>query len=332
MRNNTIIFSFKNLPVAFVVLLILFIITEAFIYSERANFIKDFWNKFLINENELLKVKENYDYAIIGDSIQKTGINPLEVDRDLINLGLPGGKPMSLFLLLNRYLKTHKPPKVIFLYIDPEDPRDSLYVILRFFVNIPEFVSIWKDLTWEERKIFFMKYWASLDIRKTSIVIRDLYPYSNRVFLNALIKNRGYMPSPRADHSISSAYFMENGDRVIKDIYITDKDIKYLNKIMELAKSKNIKIVFLGFVVPRELYIIMSKTGFNKKYVKFFEELKSRYPGTHSVKEPILYIENQYFGDPSHVNKEGSKIYTEYFKNSIFIPATSIGKGNINEN
>ena len=331
MRKSTIIFNSKHLPIAFIVVLILFIATEAFIYSGRADLVKDFWNKFLINENELLKVKENYDYVIVGDSIQKTGINPLGVDGDIVNLGLPGGKPMSLFLLLNRYLKTHKSPKIIFLYIDPEDPHDSLYVILRFFVNVPELLSIWKDITWEERKVFLMKYWASLDIRKISIITRDVYPYSNKVFLETLIRNRGYMPSPRSEHSISNTYFIENGDRVTNDIHITEKDMKYLDKIVELAKSKDIKVVFLGFVMPRELYLIMKKTGFNEKYLKFFEKLKNRYSGTQSVNEPILYIDNKYFGDSSHVNKEGSKIYTEYFKNNIFGPATSIDKGVIDE-
>lgn len=318
MSGNITTSNFKKIPIALLIALILVIASEALIYSNRAELITDFWNKFLINEQNLIGGQKNFDYLIVGDSIQKTGIDPKLVSDKLLNLGLPGGKPMSLYLLLERYLKNHEPPKVIFLYVDPEDPHDSLYVILRYFVAIPEFFSVWKDLSWRERLVFLMRYWASLDLRKVGLTIRDKYPYSNKIFLNELLKNRGFMPSPRSHMAITENHFRVTRERVNDAVSISDKDMEYLDKFMKLAASKNIKIVFLGFLMPKELLAIMELTGFNAKYKEFFESLKARYPEADFVSEPILYLDNGYFGDPSHLNSKGAMLFTDYFKKEVF--------------
>ncbi len=318
--KNTTIFSSNKLPAACVAALLLLILTEALIYVNRPLFIKDYWNKFLINEHSLIDQKRDYDYLIIGDSIQKTGIDPLKVDNDLLSLGLPGGKPMSQYLLLDRYLKTHKPPKAIFLYIDPEAPMDSLFVILRYFVSIPEAITIWRDLKWSEKQIYLMKFWASLDLRKTGLIKRAEYSGTNTKFLDTMIANRGYMPIPDADKSIGDDYFKNHKDRYQRAISFSKNDLKYLDKLTALAESKKIRVVFIGFVLPKELHDILEISGFNKSYWAFFKYLQVRYKKAYFVKQNIMFLDNKYFGDQAHVNNEGSEIYTEYFKNKIFMP------------
>ena len=301
----------------------LFVAAEAILYLNRAEFIDDFWNKFIINEHVLIELPKDYDYLIVGDSIQKTGIKVTDVSGDILNLGLPGGKPMSLYLLLKRYLENHKPPKAIFLYVDPEPALDSTYVILRYFVNIPELVFIWKDLTAEERRVFFMRYWPSLDLRKVGLTKRDVYRGSNALFVDTLKKNNGYMPSPRSGNSLSEDFFIKNKQRLQYKVSISKIDVKYLNKLMALANSRRIKVVLLGFVVPKELYVALENTGFNKDYDTFYGKMRRDYPSAYSIKKPMMYIDNKYFGDYSHVNKKGSDIYTRYFKNQIFEPTAS---------
>lgn len=324
MSRNTTTFSSKKIPVALLAALSLFLMTEAFLYSNRAALIKDYWNKFLINEHSLLDQKKDYDYLIVGDSIQKTGIDPVKVDDGLLNLGLPGGKPMSQYLLISRYLKHHKAPKAIFLYVDPEPPMDSLFVILRYFVSIPEAISIWNDLSWSEKEIFLMRYFASLDLRKTGLVRRVDYSGTNKEFIDAMLANRGYMPLPTAGDSIEPDYFKKHKERYQKKISFSKNDLKYLDKIISLCDSENIRVIFIGFVLPKELHDILEESGFNKNYWAFFRYLQMRYKKAYFVKENLMYLDNKYFGDRSHVNSEGSRLYTEYFKNRIFAPAKEI--------
>lgn len=330
MPRDTTTSSFKapsRLPGGFLIVLALFLITETAVYSARPHLVDDFWNKLIINEQTFIDKSADSDYLIMGDSLQRTGINPAQVNGKLLSLCLPGAKPQGLYLLLKRYLKRRKPPKVIFLFVDPEDPKDSLFVILRYFVSIPEFVSIWKDLSWAERRCFVFRYWASLDLRRVGLTVRDKYPYGNRAFVDTLIRNRGYMPSPRADRAIEDDHFAKTRDRIQRGVAISKRDMKYLDKFVNLASSYNIRIVFLGMVLPKELHDIFEKTGFNRDYLIFTTVLKRLYPRAYFVDAPILYLENKHFGDMIHVNKEGSQVYTEYFKNQVFTPfAEAVGQ------
>ncbi len=301
--------------------LALIILTEGYVYYNRPDLITDYWNKFLINEPNLIDQPKDYDYLIMGDSIQKTGIDPTMISNNVLNIGLPGAKPLGQYLLLKRYLEKHKAPRAIFLFIDPEYEHDSLFVILRYFVNIPEFFAIWKDLTWEEREIFIMRYWASLDIRKVSLTERNKYPYPNEIFIDAMKKNQGYMPSPGTENSISNDYFSVDKEARRQDkISITKRDMKYLDRLINLTHSHNIKVVFFGYFIPKELYDIFEKNGFIDSNARFINELKLRYPDALFAKDSIMFLDNNYFGDMSHLNKKGMKIYTDYFKDKIFIP------------
>ncbi|MCG2704888.1 MAG: DUF1574 domain-containing protein [Candidatus Omnitrophica bacterium] len=325
MRRNTFISSFRKAPAGFLILLFLFILTEGWVFSKHADLINDYWNKFIINEHTLLELPKDYNYVMIGDSLQKTGIRPLLVSNELLNLGLPGAKPLGQYLLLKRYLARHKPPKVVFLYIDPENERDSLFVILRYFVTPAEFLSVWQDLAWRERQVFFLRYWATLDLRKVGLVKRDIYPYSNKDYIDTMIENHGFMPSPRTGKAISNDYFTTTKDRYQDKISIKERDMKYLDKLMKLADANNIRVVFLGHLLPEELYSMLKESGFNEDYMRFFDSLKLRYPGASFAGEPFFRLDNKYFGDMSHLNKEGVIKYTEYFKDKVFIPHSEGG-------
>ncbi len=316
--------SFKRMPGGFMLLLILAVLTEWFVYSIRPILIDDFWNKFIINEHYLIDMPKDYEYLIMGNSVHKTGINPTDVSDKILNLGLPGSKPLGLYIMLKRYLRRHRPPRAIFLYVDPEPVYESFLVILRYFVNDPEFISVWNDLTWEERRVFVMRYWASLDLRQVGLVVRDRYPQNNKVFIENMKRNNGYMPSATFDKVIADDHFSKTKERCSHKLAITKRDMKYFDKFVKLAASNNIKIVFLGLILPKELHDIFEKTGFNNDYLTFIKVLKLKYPDIYFVEQPILYLENKYFGDQLHVNKNGIIIYTEYFKNQLFVPYSSL--------
>lgn len=321
MPRNTTISSFKrNIPAAFLAALLIFIGIEAYLYTIRPRLIRDFWNKFLINEHRLTELDRDFDFLIMGDSVQKTGIQPLKVAPDILNLGLPGAKPLGQYLLLKRYLRNHAPPEAIFLYLDPENPRDALYVILRFFVSPGEFMEVHDDLSPEEKRVFLMRYFASLDLRRTEAAGRDRYEGTNEQFVKTMIDNRGFMPSPRGDLILPENYFVNHRARVADNIHITDRDMKYLDKFMALAKDNDIQVMFIRFPEPAGLFLELERTGFNRRYLAFLEILRKRYPEAFFSKKPILVMDNHLFGDMSHVNRKGSLVYTRDFKLRTYEP------------
>ncbi len=323
MPKNIFISNFKKIPRGFTIVLILIVITELFIYFNRADLVKDYWNKFLINEHRLIEASSDSPYLILGNSIQKTGIDPVLVDDQLLNLGLAGAKPMGHWLLLKRYLEKHKAPKVIFLYADPENQYDSFFVILRYFVNIKEFVEIWPELSWRERNVFFGQIFSTLDHRRVGLNRRVSYKGSNEEFVRQMIQHRGFLLSPFADQSISDNFFKTDKNdrrRLQTEVSISDKDRRYMDKLMQLADHNGIQIVYLGMVVPKELCGIFEWNGFFKSYFKYLDELKRKYPHAIFPKEPVMYLDNKYFGDMQHLNNEGYKKYTQYFKTTVFQP------------
>jgi hypothetical protein len=320
MQKNISTSSFKNLPAALLICLALILLTEWFLFANRADFINNFWNKFLVNEHVLTEMEKDFDYLIVGDSLQKTGIDTALASDNVLNIGLPGSKPMSQYMLLKRYLKTHKPPKAIFLFIDPEYPEDSLLVILRYYASIEDFIEVYHDLNWKERRYFLMRYWASLDMRGVGGMMEDSYPGSNAQFVDTLKENLGFMHAPRADKAIAEDEFARSIDRDQSRISISDIDTKYFDKLLKLSKDKGIKVVLMGQLFPKELYNRFERNGFNDEYRAYLAVLKSRYPELYFDKDPILYINNKYFGDVSHLNSKGSAIYTTYFKERLLKP------------
>ncbi len=321
MQNNITTSNFKqHLPRAFLIAVASIIVIEAILYFIRPLLVTIFWNKFIINEHVLLDLPKEYDYLLLGDSIQKTGINPTLVSPELLALGLPGAKTQGLYLELKRYLRHHRAPKAVFLFIDPDDLKSAMYVILKYFVSVPEFMELWPDLTWEERLNFISRYWVSFDQRVVGLDVKAVYPFSNAQFVSELIANRGYMPSPGSAEPLEDGYFKRTGARVNKSIFISPRDVIYLDKIIKLCDKNKIKIVMLGQLLPKELHDILESTGFNRDYLVFMEAVHEKYPELIFAVPSILYLDNQYFGDPSHVNAEGADLYTRYFKERVFLP------------
>ncbi|MDD5040746.1 MAG: hypothetical protein PHY34_06420 [Patescibacteria group bacterium] len=298
----------------------LFLVTEVLLYSNRADLVSDHWNKFIINEATLLDTGHNYDYIVMGDSVQKTGIIVNDVSDSMVLLTLPGGKPMGLYYLFRRYLYGHTPPKAVFVYVDPFNPRDSFNVILRYFVSVPEFLDMFRDLTWKEKGVFAGRYFASLDLRKVDLVRRETYPGTNRELIDVMRANNGHMPSPTAKTVLSKDFFDTNKDRLQARADVRPRDMKYLARFMELAEEHDVDVVFMGIVLPKGLHSKLFDMGFNEDYVAFYERLRSMYPNAYFVDDPVIYMDNGYFGDHTHLNSEGSAIFTEYFKNNIFLP------------
>jgi hypothetical protein len=65
---------------------------------------------------------------------------------------------------------------------------------------------------------------------------------------------------------------------------------------------------------------MLKKTGFYDDYKEFLQTLKRDYPDAYFVEDPTPYFDNRFFGDLMHLNGEGAKIYTEYFKDKVYIP------------
>jgi len=312
---------FKKIPAGLLVAALLVVSMESYFYANRRHFVKDYWNKFIINEQALVDAPRDYPYVILGNSTQKTGIRASETGPELLCLGLPGGKPMAHYLLLCRYLQKHPAPKTLFLFVDPGNETDSLLVILRYFVNVKEFAMLWPDLSWEERRVFLGKYFSTIDLRKVSLTRRAEYPGTNANFVESLLKNHGWMPAPPFPEKITPDYFATHPRWVPDKMHFSDRDEKYLRKIMGLAKDRGIEVILLPALVPEELARLPQGAAFLAQYDFLRKKIVSDFPGIPPPGEPSYILPNSYFADPQHVGAEGSKLFTADFARGFLDPA-----------
>ena len=82
-----------------------------------------------------------------------------------------------------------------------------------------------------------------------------------------------------------------------------------------MAIDNNIKLIYLNtpFNQSSELKL---NNSFNKDYENTFSQYKKEFPEIIFYSEIYSY-ENKYFGDPSHLNKNGSKKFSNYVKEII---------------
>ncbi len=318
--------NFKRVPHAFLWTLLLIVLTEFFVYSNRESLVHDYWNKFVINEKVLAEAPGDYDYLILGNSIQKTGIRPADVSDRLLSIGLAGAKPLAQVALLKRYLRKHKPPKVIFLYVDPENQYDTMQVIARYFFDFTEFGTYASDLSRDERDAYVWKMFSTLDHRKVGLgQDRVAYGGPNAEFVRALLANRGFMQSPFHDRILADDFYATHKThrRIQPSITIEPRDRKYFDELMTVADQSGIRVVFLGMVVPEELGAIFETNGFFKEYREYLAALRARYPRVTLPGGETFGIANKYFGDFQHMNDQGVEFYTRYFKEEVFAPTVA---------
>ena len=316
MRSNIFTTAIKKAPAFFLAATLIFA-TEAFVYANRPALVRDYWNKFLIDEPALLENPGSYSQVLLGNSTQKTGVRAAEIGPDFLALGLAGAKPMAHYLLFERYLKKHPAPKTMYLFIDGEDQADSLLVILRYFADLPEFLSVWRDLSWKERSVFLSKYFATLDFRKVSLRRRTEYSGSDQEFRQKMTENQGFMPAPDYPVDITDDYYELTGHRTDAKIVFDGRDDKYLGKLLTLARAKGTRVVLVPMLVPQGLMPHLMESGFAAKYGELLDGVKKRFPETTMPRELFVVMPNSYFEDPDHLNEQGSVMLTEYFRSKV---------------
>ena len=102
------------------------------------------------------------------------------------------------------------------------------------------------------------------------------------------------------------------------DIYNTINPVclAYLDSIYALARSNNIKVIFVTTPINSATHQIVASTNFYVSFKEFIKSFKNRYPQT-IILSKFPFLPNNYFGDPNHVNKKGADFFSNYVHNEL---------------
>ena len=92
--------------------------------------------------------------------------------------------------------------------------------------------------------------------------------------------------------------------------------ISYLDSIYKKSTENNITLYFVSPPLNKETFFCIKNTLLYNSYLNIMNTYKTKYPKMKFIDE-IKYLPNRFFGDPSHVNREGSNFYSKYLTAKI---------------
>jgi hypothetical protein len=273
----------------------------------------------------------HYDYAILGSSRAEGAFDMILLDslthQSGINIASNGSGFVDNYLVLNKFLQNNNQIKTLYLQVDNYslDPEGNFSNAFHAF----NFLPYWKEKTYQEaikhyltqkdillfnclpwmRFYVYNKYFSPVEVGRRLMLSRKKSSKRMDQKLRAnLVKPVGYGDSTRFFHSPHSDSFS-----------INPFDVAYLEKIVELAKEKNINIIAFtapDFSAQRNRFVNYSQTEIElteilkRNKLKYIPNLFDQYENSDMM----------LFKDPEHLNNYGVWRYTQKFAQQIIQP------------
>lgn len=283
---------------------------------------------------------ENNKNVIIGDSRALAGFRPKEINDNFINLAVGGGTAIESYYLLKKFLRKNTPEKII-ISISPihlESNKVFFERTLKFEIlskeEIQEVLGISKNLN---EKFFLYEpnkkrqYKSALDFYKIQLK-SNLISYNFFSFyrnnLKAYISNP--FRRPILNYSIYKEIKTRDGNyqfglaesssglnvEVEREKFVPSMVLDYyLKKILEIGLEKKIRVYVINTPFNEASYKKVDSNYINA-YNNYFKNIKNKYINVVWLNE-IFFYKNDCFGDPSHLNENGSEKFSKYVKNIV---------------
>jgi hypothetical protein len=258
--------------------------------------------------NWMLQMKDAcYDFAILGSSRAYHSVDITTMQQSLdgktgINLGMDGSPFDESFMTLQCFLE-HNTIKHILLEVDIEGLDDSTFIPLRIcdsliYLNRPAVFDVVK-----ERFGIRAYVWRYVPFFKNAEFNDHLGLAS---FMCALIPDFLSRDFDTTGTNLIDRSFQEQVLRIheTRALRIDPVREKYLNKILELAKTKNIPVSL--FMAP--YYSKIYKKQLNRdEVIAYYQTIAKRYAVPFIIYDDPRICDNyDYFVDLVHLNKKGT--------------------------
>ncbi len=281
--------------------------------------------RWQITKNTLNKKIDISDTIInilfLGDSRLNAGINLSQIPNSW-SFASGGSTPVEMYFVLEKYLKNHQKPDTIFLSISPRFLSEILafwdYAIRNDFINTNDFIEIEKH---NNNNIGFCPKGKFLLYKLNFISFYQSDFFTNRVFL-AKAKNEQMLHyvlnhnGQRFHEGLKDSCSKPNYETNFTNFAPPQLFDYYFNKIFETCQHENIYISFETMPMNKASGKLMNR-NFVVSYQKYIQNYQKKYL-EFQISDTLLYYNNSFFGDKSHLNSKGQKKYTEYFTNYRF--------------
>jgi len=264
---------------------------------------------------------DKQEVVFLGDSRQMAGLIPEQLSSNAYNLALDDGSPLEMYYTMKYYLKHHPKPKAVFAafasthyrlpgpyktrtlyfhYLEKEDVEESQQVLLSYNEELG--AKLENDID----NFLYQIRWPG---KYAGAIAHGHFLRSERNIkdYNQMKQGKGHVILTERDGA-----YEPNGDEKLAAFEILPSNRYYLEKLFSLCSQEGIPVILEQLPVNQT-----TADNLQASYIDDYEaEMTSlnKIPGITKVAAEILVYGDEYFGDPSHLNKRGAEKYTQYIK------------------
>ena len=269
--------------------------------------------------HELLEPTKPHDLLMLGSSRTHLHNDPKIIDSitglNSFNAGIDGANMMSLYIMLNGYLETHPPPKLMLFEVamfsfkvDESHPLDATFYF-RYLDN----KAVYNSMNESWKYSGFFKYLPFLRLTEFDDINRT-YGFKGLAGGKEVLYGKTYKG------------YAENSTDVISDtvthsefgcsfVSYSEKGRYYVDKILNTCRKNNIRVVIIYSPEFRKLNYICPD---GKKIIDTVDALanKYNYPFWNYLHHDICN-NPAYFFNIGHLNKTGAEKFSEILAEDV---------------
>ncbi|MCD6556716.1 MAG: hypothetical protein J7K64_05920 [Bacteroidales bacterium] len=262
----------------------------------------------------------------LGESRLNAGLDFTKIP-DAYSFASGGSTPVEMYYILKKYLKNHPKPDTVFLSISPRFFCET-FAFWHFAVrnNVISHADLQEILSETEKndtvlgsfpKLNYCLYKADyLGYYQDDVLYNYVFTgYSeNKKMISEMQSMQGGRPHPGLKDSCS----LPNYETKYTDFRPSSLLLKYFEKTADLCRKNNIKFFFFSMPMNESSFNVL-KPDFVSKYQKTIQICAGKYP-EFDISDSLYAYPDNYFGDASHLNPKGRKIFTNDFISAYLKP------------
>jgi hypothetical protein len=282
-------------------------------------------NSYRLKDGDILIMGSSRAMAISPERLQK------QFNVNAVNFSVGGATTPSTYFFLKRALNNNPGIRKVYLEFAPINMSSKDTGLdaslgenfLRYVATKEEAIELNTDLPgsldmYSSIHTFpFAKYINMKDISLLeSVLIRWRTGKSDDAVARQIIERKGCLLYPGikiSSESQNSAFEKKATEYYNRIDKYTEKlpsvTEVYFKKIIRLLNDRNVEYVLFFSPVPH--------AGMQYKHLAFGKTYDLFKTAMRNIKDRILICDNAYFSEPSHVNAEGSDLFSSYFYDCI---------------
>jgi hypothetical protein len=250
---------------------------------------------------------------VLGDSAPECAIND-KIFKKSVNFSAPAESYYYSYLKLKKILETKQAVDTVLLSFSPHNIFDNTWFASQSNIQ-HNFCRYYPFMSRNDFRFLLESHPKSVIYSLRPIALQFLKNIFRRVLGDNVLQIGGFtsLDLDRLEDALQS---LKDGKaikdfRLPKDLYPTNVEIVYLNKILQLCNEKQVKLILIN--LPKRVELLRHKRYGMEEFQKLYNTEFSQLDYFDFSSMPM---EDEMYADLLHLNKEGSSYFSKFLETS----------------